>query len=192
MDDVSAHATTILDLSTLLYDAKHVLAHKALVHQTDEVQVNVYILEPGGRIPAHRHSSSWDISVVIEGEIEARFTEGGTVPDRALRQAGHQSGAAGHRARDRQCQHDPAREIPPDTEPLAELRLRQFRAAGPSVNASIRPAARVAPGRVLWRTADVQVRVAIVRGMLCEAWSRFPVLDCAAAEKHKFEAGDVN
>jgi len=71
--------TTILDLSTLLYDAKHVLAHKALVHQTDEVQVNVYILEPGGRIPAHRHSTSWDISFVIEGEIEARFTEDGTV-----------------------------------------------------------------------------------------------------------------
>jgi quercetin dioxygenase-like cupin family protein len=78
-DDVSAHATTILDLSTLLYDAKHVLARKALVHQTDEVQVNVYVLEPGGRIPAHRHSSSWDIAFVIEGEIEARFTEGGTV-----------------------------------------------------------------------------------------------------------------
>ena len=35
---------------------------------------------------------------------------------------------------------------------------------------------------MLWRTADVQVRVAIVRGMLCEAWSWFPVLDCAAAE----------
>jgi quercetin dioxygenase-like cupin family protein len=72
-------ATTILDLSTLLYDARHILAHKALVHQTDEVQVNVYVLEPGGRIPAHRHSSSWDISFVIDGEIEARFIEDGMV-----------------------------------------------------------------------------------------------------------------
>lgn len=71
--------TTILDISTLPYDAKHVLAHKALLHQTDEVQINVYILEPGGRIPGHRHSVSWDISFVIEGEIEARFTEGDTV-----------------------------------------------------------------------------------------------------------------
>ncbi|SEF15019.1 Cupin domain-containing protein [Rhizobiales bacterium GAS191] len=71
--------TTILDLSSLPYDAKHVLAHKALLHQTDEVQINVYVLEPGGRIPAHRHSTSWDISFVIEGEIEARFTESGTV-----------------------------------------------------------------------------------------------------------------
>ncbi|MGO9007239.1 MAG: cupin domain-containing protein [Beijerinckiaceae bacterium] len=71
--------TTILDILTLPYDAKHVLAHKALLHQTDEVQINVYILDPGGRIPAHRHSMSWDISFVIEGEIEARFTEGGTV-----------------------------------------------------------------------------------------------------------------
>jgi quercetin dioxygenase-like cupin family protein len=72
-------ATTIPDLSALLYEAKHVLAHKALVHQTDAVQVNVYVLEPGGRIPAHWHSASWDISFVIEGEIEARFTDGRTV-----------------------------------------------------------------------------------------------------------------
>jgi quercetin dioxygenase-like cupin family protein len=79
MDDASAHVPTILDLSTLLYDTKHILARKALVHQTDEVQVNVYVLEPGGRIPAHRHSASWDISFVIEGEIEATFVEGGTV-----------------------------------------------------------------------------------------------------------------
>jgi quercetin dioxygenase-like cupin family protein len=43
------------------------------------VQVNVYILEPGGRIPAHKHSASWDICFVIEGEIEARFSEGGTL-----------------------------------------------------------------------------------------------------------------
>jgi len=53
------------------------LAHKALVHQTEDVQANVHLLEPGGRIPAHRHSASWDISFVIEGEIEARFIEGG-------------------------------------------------------------------------------------------------------------------
>src|SRR5271166_3057344 len=70
---------TVADISALSYEDKHILAHKALVHQTDEVQVNVYVLEPGGRIPAHRHSSSWDISFIIEGEIEARFNEGGTV-----------------------------------------------------------------------------------------------------------------
>ena len=72
-------ATTIQDLSALPYENKHVLAHKALVHQTDEVQINVYVLEPGGCIPAHRHSASWDISFVIEGEIEARFADGRTV-----------------------------------------------------------------------------------------------------------------
>jgi quercetin dioxygenase-like cupin family protein len=43
------------------------------------VQINVFILEPGGLIPAHRHSWSWDISFVIKGEIEARFAEGDTV-----------------------------------------------------------------------------------------------------------------
>ncbi len=54
MDEESSVVTTILDLSTLLYDAKHVLARKALVHQTDEVLVNVYILEPGGASPRGR------------------------------------------------------------------------------------------------------------------------------------------
>jgi quercetin dioxygenase-like cupin family protein len=75
----NSEPTTILDLSTLPYEAKHVLAHKALLHQTDAEQINVYVLEPGGRIPAHRHNMSWDISFVIEGEIEARFTEGDSV-----------------------------------------------------------------------------------------------------------------
>jgi quercetin dioxygenase-like cupin family protein len=70
---------TFADLSSLSYDPKHVRAFKALVHQTDEVQVNVYVLEPGGRIPMHRHSASWDISFVIEGEIEARIHEGDDV-----------------------------------------------------------------------------------------------------------------
>ena len=67
---------TIADLSQLTYDAKHIGARKALVHQTDDVQISVYVLEPGGRIPLHRHTSSWDVSFVIEGEIEALFGEG--------------------------------------------------------------------------------------------------------------------
>ncbi len=71
--------TTIHDLSSLAYDARHILARKAVVHQNDDVQVIVYVLAPGGRIPAHRHTASWDISFVIEGEIEATFTENGTV-----------------------------------------------------------------------------------------------------------------
>jgi quercetin dioxygenase-like cupin family protein len=63
----------IPDLAALAYEAKHIRAHKALALQSDEVQVNVYLLEPGGRIPAHRHTTSWDITYVIEGEIEARW-----------------------------------------------------------------------------------------------------------------------
>lgn len=74
-----AAARTIPDLSALAYEDKHVRARKALVHQSDDVQVNIYVLEPGGRIPAHRHSTSWDISLVLEGEIEARFGTGETV-----------------------------------------------------------------------------------------------------------------
>jgi quercetin dioxygenase-like cupin family protein len=71
------HIRSIPDFSALSYDQKHVLARKALVHQTDDVQVNVYVLEPGGRVPAHHHSHSWDISVVMEGEIEVRFLNDG-------------------------------------------------------------------------------------------------------------------
>ena len=74
-----ARTTTLADLSSLSYDEKHSGALKALLHRTDEVQVSVYLLEPGGRIPMHRHSASWDISFVIEGEIEARFLEDGEV-----------------------------------------------------------------------------------------------------------------
>ncbi len=75
----AATATSIADLSALPYDPKHVRAHKALVHQTDDVQVNVYVLEPGGCVPMHRHTASWDISFVIEGELDAKFLEGGVV-----------------------------------------------------------------------------------------------------------------
>lgn len=68
---------SISDFSELNYEDKHILARKALVHQTDDVQVNVYVLQPGGRIPSHQHSRSWDISVVMEGEIEVRFSSDG-------------------------------------------------------------------------------------------------------------------
>jgi quercetin dioxygenase-like cupin family protein len=70
---------SIPDLAALAYEAKHVRARKALAMQSDAVQVNVYVLEPGGRIPAHRHTVSWDITYVIEGEIEARWVVDGTV-----------------------------------------------------------------------------------------------------------------
>jgi quercetin dioxygenase-like cupin family protein len=71
-----AKARTIPDLSALEYADRHVGAHHAPVHRTDELQVGVYVLDPGGRIPAHRHSTSWDIALVLEGEIEARIGEG--------------------------------------------------------------------------------------------------------------------
>jgi quercetin dioxygenase-like cupin family protein len=77
---------SIRDFSALIYEDKHSLARKALVHQTENVQINIYVLKPGGRIPAHQHTNSWDISVVIEGEIEVRFcSEGETL--RCKRQA---------------------------------------------------------------------------------------------------------
>jgi quercetin dioxygenase-like cupin family protein len=66
---------SITDFAALQFDEKHILARSAVVHRSEEVQLSVYILEPGGRIPAHRHTSSWDISVVMEGEIEIRFAK---------------------------------------------------------------------------------------------------------------------
>ena len=65
--------TSIPDLAALPYVDRHIGAHYAAVHRTDEVQAGIYVLDPGGRIPAHRHSASWDIALVLEGEIEARI-----------------------------------------------------------------------------------------------------------------------
>ena len=67
---------SIPDLAALPYEPKHIRARRALALQTDAVQVSVYELEPGGCIPAHSHSVSWDISLVLEGEIEAHFSDG--------------------------------------------------------------------------------------------------------------------
>ena len=68
---------SIADLAELATQARHVRAHYAPVHQGEAAQIGVYLLEPGGGIPAHRHTASWDISLVIEGEIEARFLQDG-------------------------------------------------------------------------------------------------------------------
>jgi quercetin dioxygenase-like cupin family protein len=68
---------TIADLMLLPFENKHIKAHKALIHQMDPVQVQVYVLQPQGCIPAHRHSQSWDISIVLDGEIESRHLEDG-------------------------------------------------------------------------------------------------------------------
>ncbi len=67
----------LLELATLDYDTKHIGARKALVHETAEVQISVYVLEPGGFVPSHHHTSSWDISVILEGELDVTYTEDG-------------------------------------------------------------------------------------------------------------------
>jgi quercetin dioxygenase-like cupin family protein len=71
-----AAARTIADLALLDYVARHEGARYAAVHRTDAFQAGIYVLAPGGRIPAHRHTASWDFAVVLEGEIEARIGEG--------------------------------------------------------------------------------------------------------------------
>ena len=69
-------ARTITDPKSLAFTDRHVGAHYAAVHQTDALQIGIYVLDPGGCIPPHRHSVSWDIALVLEGEIEARIGEG--------------------------------------------------------------------------------------------------------------------
>lgn len=69
-------ARTIADLAALAYADRHVGAHYAPVHRTGEVQIGIYVLDPGGCIPSHRHSTSWDIALVLDGAIEASVGEG--------------------------------------------------------------------------------------------------------------------
>jgi quercetin dioxygenase-like cupin family protein len=82
-----AEARTIADLTALTYVDRHIHAHYAAVYRTDELQAGIYVLEPGGRIPSHRHSKSWDFAVVLDGEIEARIGEGTSA--RVVRCAAH-------------------------------------------------------------------------------------------------------
>ncbi|HKM63975.1 MAG TPA: cupin domain-containing protein [Acidisphaera sp.] len=64
---------TIPDLTALESTARHERARRALVHQTDDIQISHYTIDPGGRVPRHRHSVSWDIAVVLEGAIDIRM-----------------------------------------------------------------------------------------------------------------------
>jgi quercetin dioxygenase-like cupin family protein len=79
---------TIEDPATLTYADRHEGAHYAAIHRTDEVQAGIYVLDPGGSIPAHRHTASWDIAVVLEGEIEVSIDEGGAERTVRLRAQG--------------------------------------------------------------------------------------------------------
>lgn len=80
-------AKTIADLASLTYTDRHEHAHYAPVHRTDELQIGVYLLDPGGCIPPHRHSKSWDIALVLEGEIEVCI--GDAAPRRVVPCTGH-------------------------------------------------------------------------------------------------------
>ena len=67
----------IADLMQLPFEDKHIKARKALIHQIDPVQIQIYVLQPQGCIPSHRHSQSWDIAVVLDGLVEATYLEDG-------------------------------------------------------------------------------------------------------------------
>ena len=56
-------------LAALAFEPRHQGAHRALVQQTENLQFVVYRLDPGGSIPAHHHSGSWDISLVLSGAL---------------------------------------------------------------------------------------------------------------------------
>ncbi|MFK0280878.1 cupin domain-containing protein [Streptomyces sp. NPDC090499] len=73
------HPKVIIDFTALPFESKHLLASKALIHKASELQASVYVLEPGGAIPRHHHSVSWDISIVTEGRIESSCETAGGV-----------------------------------------------------------------------------------------------------------------
>jgi quercetin dioxygenase-like cupin family protein len=60
---------TFTSLASLAYEDRHQRARRALVQQTDAAQFVIYELAPGGSIPAHHHSTSWDLSLVLAGAI---------------------------------------------------------------------------------------------------------------------------
>lgn len=78
----------IADLMQLPFEDKHIKARKALIHQTDPLQVQIYDLQPQGCIPPHRHSRSWDIAIVLDGVIEACHLENGQTRTSLCRRGG--------------------------------------------------------------------------------------------------------
>ena len=62
----------IAQLAALSYGPKHRRAAQAKVVATDAFNVSVYLLSPNGGIPAHRHSQSWDVTIVLEGTLRIR------------------------------------------------------------------------------------------------------------------------
>ena len=71
-----ATARTIADPGSLPTTSRHVGAHYAAVHRTDDLQIGIYRLDPGGHIPPHCHSKSWDIALVLEGAIDVTIADG--------------------------------------------------------------------------------------------------------------------
>lgn len=70
-----AKARTIVDPGSLPTTDRHVGAHYAPVHRTDELRIGIYRLDPDGQIPPHRHSRSWDIALVLEGAIDVTIAD---------------------------------------------------------------------------------------------------------------------
>lgn len=62
----------IAGLSALSYEPKHRRAAQAKIIATDAFNLSIYLLAPKGGIPAHKHSRSWDVAVVLEGMIRIR------------------------------------------------------------------------------------------------------------------------
>jgi quercetin dioxygenase-like cupin family protein len=72
----AAEPATIADLAALPHAPRHEGASYAAIHRAGAFQAGTYLLAPGGRIPLHRHSTAWDLAIVLEGEIEATIGTG--------------------------------------------------------------------------------------------------------------------
>jgi quercetin dioxygenase-like cupin family protein len=62
----------IAQLEALAYRPKHRRAAQAKVVSNEAFNVSVYLLAPLGGIPPHSHSQSWDVAVVLEGNLRIR------------------------------------------------------------------------------------------------------------------------
>lgn len=59
----------IEDLKCLRYAPKHRETMQAKALASEPFNVSIYLLGPGGAVPPHTHSTSWDLIVVLEGEL---------------------------------------------------------------------------------------------------------------------------
>ena len=71
----SLDVVTLADLTAMAFETRRPGYARALLHEDRGMRAVVLRLQPGGRVPPHKHSSAHDIFIGIEGEMEIRWEE---------------------------------------------------------------------------------------------------------------------